>query len=66
MQATSTKRIIQNSTYNKLLPEMDELKNELNKKGRDVLLERHPSLIEIIDNYNEIQKELIKWKQKTL
>ena len=45
---------------------MDELKNELNKKGRDVLLERHPSLIEIIDNYNEIQKELIKWKQKTL
>ncbi len=52
----------------KLIPEMDELKIQLNKHSRDEILNKYPSLSHVIENYDSILKEVLIWKDmmKTL
>jgi hypothetical protein len=48
----------------RLLPELDELDKEIGAKGFDVILDKHPSLIEIMENREEIRKEIEEWRAK--
>lgn len=48
----------------RLIPELDELEKELNKKGFDTVVDLHPSIIEIIENKDDIRKEIDLWMNK--
>ena len=48
----------------RLLPELDELDKEINLKGFDAILDKHPSLVEIMENRDEIRKEIESWRMK--
>ena len=45
----------------RLIPELDELEKEISKKGFNKIIELHPSLIEIIENIDDIRKETELW-----
>ena len=46
---------------NNLLPELDSLKDVLNKHGKKYVLDKFPELNDVIVNYDEIRKEAMKW-----
>ena len=46
---------------NRLLPELKELESEINVKGKDNVLLKHPELTEIVDNLDDIKLEVKKW-----
>lgn len=48
----------------RLLPELNELDKEISIHGFDTILNRHPSLLEIMENREEIRKELETWRMK--
>lgn len=48
----------------RLLPELEELDNELVRKGQDKIIERYPSLIDIIINKDTIKQEVQLWMSK--
>ena len=48
----------------RLLPELDELDKEITIKGFNTVLDKHPSLIEIMENREEIRKEIEIWRTK--
>ena len=48
----------------RLLPELDELDKEIEAKGFNVILDKHPSLVEIMENREEIRKEIELWRTK--
>ena len=48
----------------RLIPELDELENELSKKGANVLTEQYPSLNDIILNKESIRKEIELWMKE--
>ena len=48
-----------------LLPEMDELQVQLKDKGINTIYEKYPDLIDIIENFDEIKKEVTSWLQQT-
>lgn len=45
----------------KLIPELEELKNVINKKGVTAVITEYPDLAHIIENMNEIEKEVAVW-----
>ena len=49
----------------RLLPELKELDKELAKKGHDWIITRYPSLLEVIENRDEIRKEIEVWQVKS-
>lgn len=49
---------------NRLLPELDELEKEINKKGINTIINQHPSIIEIIEHRDDIRKEINLWMEK--
>lgn len=49
-----------------LLPELTELDRQLELHGAKHILDRHPQLKEIIENRNEIDEEIEKWKSMQL
>ena len=48
----------------KLIPELDELGKELERKGVDTILEQYPSLLDIIQNKEIIREEIELWMNK--
>lgn len=48
----------------RLIPELDELEKELTKKGFNTVIDQHPSIIEIIENKDDIRKEINLWMNK--
>ena len=48
----------------KLIPEMDELDKEIEVKGFNTILDRHPSLLDIMTNREDIRKEIEVWRTK--
>lgn len=48
----------------RLLPELEELDNELTRKGQEKIFERHPSLRDIIVNKESIKQEVMLWMSK--
>ncbi|MBC2579042.1 tyrosine-type recombinase/integrase [Clostridium sp. DJ247] len=45
----------------KLIPELDELKKVIERKGSNAVLEEYPALLEIILNIDSVYKETKKW-----
>ena len=48
----------------RLIPELDELDKVISAKGLNTILNKYPSLIEVIENRDEIRKEIAVWKTK--
>lgn len=48
----------------RLIPELDELEKELEQKGFNLILEQHPSLLNFIENKDDIRKEINLWMKK--
>ena len=48
----------------RLIPELDELDKEIATHGFDVILDRHPSLLDIMTDREEIRKEIESWRMK--
>lgn len=48
-----------------LLPELDELENEIARKGVPHIKDHYPNLLHIIENYDEIRKEIATWMNKS-
>lgn len=48
----------------RLLPELDELDKEIAAKGFNTILDKYPSLVEIMENREEIRKEIETWRTK--
>ena len=50
-------------SINELLePELEELSNKIDKNGIEEVLQAHPNLLSIIENYGKIEQEIIVWK----
>lgn len=48
----------------RLIPELDELEKELDRKGFETIINQHPSLVEIIENKDNIREEIELWMNK--
>jgi integrase len=46
----------------KLIPELDELKNMVYKKGTNAILMEYPDLQAIIENFDTVYQEVAQWK----
>ena len=44
------------------LPELDELKRQMDIQGRDKVLERHPNLSYIVSHFEEISQQMKEWR----
>lgn len=47
-----------------LVPELDELKNEINRRGKETIIEEYPQLTEIINDFDRIYEEACLWIQE--
>lgn len=48
----------------RFIPEMDDLKKRIDKFGAEKIVNDYPYLIDIINSYDQIMKEVEKWIQK--
>lgn len=62
-QVQKENNMLQTIIRTKLIPELDELKNMLNKKGTTAILMEYPDLQFIVENIEEIYKEIEAWKE---
>lgn len=53
--------MLHNIVKTKLIPELDELKNVINKKGVQAVMMEYPDLKDIVENLEEIYKEAEQW-----
>ena len=53
-QAEKHRNMIRAIVKQRFLPEMEELKNEVNKEGAESIISKHPDLTELIINYDDI------------
>ena len=61
-QVQKENHMLQTIIKQKLLPELDELKNMVNKKGIEAILLEYPDLQFIIENLKDIYMEVDIWK----
>lgn len=47
-----------------LIPEIEQLEFEINRKGYNWIKENHENLVPIMDNLDKIKEEIIEWKNK--
>lgn len=59
-EAYKMTRLIENT----LILELDELKNEVDRKGKDSILTNYPQLTYIVNNYENIYSEINKTRQE--
>lgn len=52
---------LQSAIKNALKPEIEQLEDEIKKKGVDWIKKNHKNLIPIIDKLDEINKEIDQW-----
>ena len=57
---------LQKMLSNKLMPEIEELKRILELKGKDYVTNKHPNLLTIINNLENIEKEARQWETTTI
>ena len=48
----------------RLIPELDELDKEIDKKGMKTIIDKYPSLIDVIENKEDIREEINIWMKK--
>ena len=55
--------ILYRSVINKqLIPELNELKNELEKRDIEELFMKYPNIIYVVENLESVEKEIEQWK----
>ena len=57
-----TQRIIED----RIVPELEELENQIAKQGIEKILSNHPNLKDIISNLENIKKEVEEWQIKKI
>lgn len=62
-QVQKEKNMLQHIVRVKLVPELDELENVLNKKGYEAIVTEYPDLKEIIENLDTIYEEVALWNK---
>lgn len=62
-QVQKEKLMLQTIITTKLQPELEELKNMIEKKGVIAILMEYPDLQEIIENKENINEEIFEWKK---
>lgn len=50
----------------RIVPELEELENQISRQGIDKILNNHPDLKDIISNLNSIKIEVEKWQSKKI
>lgn len=65
-QVQKNVNMVHSIVRNKLEPQVAELKRVINEKGLNYVLEKHPQLIDIIANLDDVQKEISEWKLMTV
>lgn len=60
-QAEHEKRKLSFIVKDRLLPELKQLKEQLETKGLEAIRNEHPNIISVIDNYDSIYKEANLW-----
>lgn len=53
---------VHRSIHELLEPELEELMNKIDRNGIEGVLREHPNLLEIIENYENIEREILEWK----
>lgn len=48
----------------RLIPELDELEKEINRKGKESIIEQYPTLLDTIENKDKIMEEISLWMKK--
>ena len=62
-QVQKEEHMLKHIAKTKLIPELDELKNVLDKKGYEAIVMEYPDLKDIIENLDEIYKEALSWSK---
>ena len=63
-QAQKETHRLANLISTKLIPELDELRKEVESKGVSYVLEQYPDLTEVVENFDDIYSEVTEWKSK--
>ena len=63
-QAQKETHRLANLISTKLVPELDELRKEVESKGVGTVLEQYPDLTEVVENFDDIYSEVTEWKSK--
>lgn len=59
-------RKAQNVLKTSLIPEIDSLEEQLENIGREGVLGRFPDLEELVDNLEEVKKEVEQWQTMSI
>lgn len=62
-QAQHEERKLRFIVSDRLIPELEQLKQQLQRKGSDYITNEHPYLEQFIEDYDNIYKEVSQWKQ---
>ncbi len=60
-QAHKESNMLKTIARSKLIPELDELKKEVERKGVQEIMIQYPDLIEIIEDFDNIYREASEW-----
>lgn len=57
---------LQNILTDRLIPELNEFQREIQKKGINEILKKHPNLENIYKNMEQIMEDIQEWKNKKI
>lgn len=60
-QVQKESNMLRSIAKNKLLPELAELRNTVNKKSAEAVIMEYPDLSDIIEHLEDIEKEATAW-----
>lgn len=60
-QVQKESNMLRSIAKSKLLPEFSELRNTVNKKSAEAVIMEYPDLSDIIEHFEDIEKEAAAW-----
>ena len=64
-QVQKESHMLQTIINQKLMPELTELRNVIEKEGAITIMKKYPDLQNIIEHNSDIYKEIEQWKELT-
>ena len=65
-QAQKSLNMLNTLLNQKLIPQIGQLKDSINKRGASSVIEKHPNMEYLIINLDSVEKEIEKWRLLTL
>lgn len=65
-QAQKSLNMLNTLLNQKLIPQIGQLKDSINKRGTSSVIEKHPNMEYLIINLDSVEKEIEKWRLLTL